>query len=59
MGKQSASRKRLKAEERRIQLLKIAKELFSEYGFENTHVKTIAAAAGVTEVRKYTRPQGR
>ena len=47
--KQSASQKRLKAEERRIQLLRIAKKLFSEYGFENTTAKSIAAAAGVTE----------
>jgi TetR/AcrR family transcriptional regulator len=42
-------RKRLKAEERRSQLLRIAKELFSERGFENTTTKAIAAAAGVTE----------
>ena len=42
-------RKRLKAEERRSQLLKIAKRLFSECGFENTTTKAIAAAAGVTE----------
>jgi TetR/AcrR family transcriptional regulator len=42
-------RKRLKAEERRSQLLRIAKELFSECGFENTTTKAIAAAAGVTE----------
>jgi len=44
-----ALRKRLKAEERRSQLLRIAKELFSERGFENTTTKAIAAAAGVTE----------
>ena len=44
-----ALRKRLKAEERRSQLLWIAKKLFSEYGFENTTTKAIAAAAGVTE----------
>jgi TetR/AcrR family transcriptional regulator len=42
-------RKRLKAEERRSQLLRIAKELFSECGFENTTTRAIAAAAGVTE----------
>jgi len=42
-------RKRLKAEERRGQLLGIAKRLFSECGFENTTTKAIAAAAGVTE----------
>ncbi len=42
-------RKRLKAEERRSQLLRIAKELFSECGFENTSTKAIAAAAGVSE----------
>ena len=42
-------RKRLKAEERRSQLLGIAKKLFSECGFENTTTKAIAAAAGVTE----------
>jgi TetR/AcrR family transcriptional regulator len=42
-------RKRLKAEERRSQLLKIARGLFSEHGFENTTTKAIAAAAGVTE----------
>jgi len=49
IGKQSTSPKRLKAKERRIQLLRIAKELFSGYGFENTTAKAIAAAAGVTE----------
>jgi TetR/AcrR family transcriptional regulator len=32
-----------------MQLLRIAKELFSEHGFENTTAKAIAAAAGVTE----------
>jgi len=30
-------------------LLRIAKELFSEHGFENTVAKAIAVAAGVTE----------
>ncbi len=50
IGKQPASQKRrLKAPERRIQLLRIAKELFSEHGFENTTAKEIAEAAGVTE----------
>jgi TetR/AcrR family transcriptional regulator len=49
IGKQSLPQKRLKAEERRIQLLRIAKKLFSEQGFENTTAKAIAAAAGVTE----------
>lgn len=44
-----AARKRLKAEERHSQLLRIAKKLFSECGFENTTTKAIAAAAGVTE----------
>jgi TetR/AcrR family transcriptional regulator len=49
MGKKPPPQKRLKADERRIQLLRIAKELFSEHGFENTTAKAIAAAAGVTE----------
>jgi TetR/AcrR family transcriptional regulator len=49
IGKKRLPQKRLRAEERRIQLLRIAKELFSEYGFENTTAKAIAAAAGVTE----------
>jgi AcrR family transcriptional regulator len=50
IGKKRASHKgRLKAPERRIQLLRIAKELFSEHGFENTTAKEIAEAAGVTE----------
>jgi TetR/AcrR family transcriptional regulator len=44
-----ALRKRLRAEERRSQLLGIAKRLFSEFGFENTTTKAIAGAAGVTE----------
>ena len=44
-----ALRKRLSADERRNQLLRIAKELFSEFGFENTYTKAIAAAAGVSE----------
>jgi TetR/AcrR family transcriptional regulator len=44
-----AVQKRLKAGERRRQLLGIAKELFSEHGFENTSTRSIAAAAGVTE----------
>jgi TetR/AcrR family transcriptional regulator len=48
-GNPPASRKRLKAEERRSQLLRIAKALFSECGFENTTTKAIAAAAGVSE----------
>jgi TetR/AcrR family transcriptional regulator len=43
------ARKRLRAEERRDQLLNIAKQLFSESGFENTTTKAIAAAAGVSE----------
>ncbi len=48
--KQPAPQKRrLKAPERRIQLLRIAKEFFSEHGFENTTAKEIAEAAGVTE----------
>jgi TetR/AcrR family transcriptional regulator len=45
----AVSRKRLKAGERRDQLLGIAKRLFSEDGFENTTTKAIAAAAGVSE----------
>jgi TetR/AcrR family transcriptional regulator len=49
IDKHPALRKRLKAEDRRSQLLGIAKGLFSEYGFENTTTKAIAAAAGVTE----------
>ncbi len=50
VGRQPASQKRrLKAPERRTQLLRIAKELFSEHGFENTTAKKIAEAAGVTE----------
>lgn len=49
IGKKRPPQKRLKAEERRIQLLRIAKELFSERGFENTTAGAIAAAAGVTE----------
>jgi len=38
-------RKRLKAEERRSQLLRIAKKLFSERGFENTTTKAIASGS--------------
>jgi TetR/AcrR family transcriptional regulator len=49
MDNHPALPKRLRAEERRSQLLKIAKRLFSECGFENTTTKAIAAAAGVTE----------
>ncbi len=49
IGKKPRPQKRLRAEERRIQLLRIAKELFPEYGFENTTAKASAAAAGVTE----------
>jgi TetR/AcrR family transcriptional regulator len=49
IGKKPLLQKRLKGEDRRIQLLRIAKELFSERGFENTTAKAIAAAAGVTE----------
>lgn len=48
-GNRPVLKKRLKAEERRSQLLSIAKRLFSECGFENTTTKAIAAAAGVTE----------
>jgi TetR/AcrR family transcriptional regulator len=42
-------RKRLKADDRREQLLRIAKILFAQHGFENTTTKAIAAAAGVSE----------
>ena len=44
-----AVQKRLKADERRRQLLGIAKKMFSQHGFENTSTRSIAAAAGVTE----------
>ena len=49
IGKKPLPQKRLKAVERRIQLLRIAKELFSEHGFERTTASAIAAVAGVTE----------
>jgi TetR/AcrR family transcriptional regulator len=42
-------RTRLKAEDRRKQLLGIAKKLFAGNGFENTTTKAIAAEAGVSE----------
>jgi AcrR family transcriptional regulator len=48
-GNAPTTRKRLKTEERRSQLLRIAKKLFSECGFENTSTKAIATAAGVSE----------
>jgi TetR/AcrR family transcriptional regulator len=48
-GDAPTTQNRLKAEERRSQLLSIAKRLFSECGFENTTTKAIAAAAGVSE----------
>jgi TetR/AcrR family transcriptional regulator len=48
-GNRPPLKKRLKAEERRTQLLGIAKRIFSECGFENTTTKAIATAAGVTE----------
>jgi AcrR family transcriptional regulator len=51
--KARTSRMRLKAEERRSQLLRIAKELFSTYGFENISTKSIAEAAGVSEAIIY------
>jgi len=41
--------KRFTADERRNQLLQIAKELFAKHGFENTTTKVIAATAGVSE----------
>jgi AcrR family transcriptional regulator len=44
-----AVQKRLKADERRRQLLGIATKMFSEHGFENTSTRSIAAAADVTE----------
>ncbi len=43
------SGRKLTAEDRRHQLLQIAKQLFSESGFRSTTTKAIAAAAGVTE----------
>ena len=46
---EGASARKLTAKERRNQLLRIAKELFSEFGFRSTTTKAIAAAAGVTE----------
>ena len=48
-GNPISSRKRFTAEERRTQLLRIAKELFSKSGFGNTTTKAIATAAGVSE----------
>jgi TetR/AcrR family transcriptional regulator len=48
-NKVQTSSRRLKSDERRRQLLGIAKELFSEHGFENTSTRSIAAAAGVSE----------
>ena len=46
---ESTPARKLTAKERRNQLLRIAKELFSESGFRSTTTKAIAAAAGVTE----------
>jgi AcrR family transcriptional regulator len=46
---ESTSVRKLTAKERRNQLLRIAKELFSESGFRSTTTKAIATAAGVTE----------
>jgi len=48
-GDRLSSRKRFTAEERRTQLLRIAKELFSKSGFQSTTTKAIATAAGVSE----------
>jgi AcrR family transcriptional regulator len=48
-GNYSSLRKRFTAEERRSQLLRIAKDLFSTCGFGGTTTKAIAAAAGVSE----------
>ncbi len=48
-GDRVSSQKRFTAEERRTQLLHIAKDLFSKYGFGSTTTKAIAAAAGVSE----------
>ncbi len=45
----STSARKLTATERRDQLLRIAKGLFSESGFRSTTTKAIALAAGVTE----------
>jgi AcrR family transcriptional regulator len=46
---ENTSARKLTAKERRVQLLRIAKGLFSESGFQSTTTKAIAAAAGVTE----------
>ena len=46
---ESASAGKRTGKERRNQLLRIAKELFSEFGFRSTTTKAIATAAGVTE----------
>ena len=46
---ESSTARKLTSKERRDQLLRIAKKLFSESGFRSTTTKAIATAAGVTE----------
>jgi TetR/AcrR family transcriptional regulator len=43
------TRQRMSAEERRSQLLDVAKRLFAAHGFDGVTTKKIAASAGVTE----------
>ena len=49
MNKPAAVRSRLPAEQRRLNLIDAAIDLFSRKGFSGTTTKEIAAAAGVTE----------
>jgi AcrR family transcriptional regulator len=44
-----SSGSRMAADERRLQILRVAMELFSQYGFRGTTTREIANAAGVSE----------
>src|SRR5215216_1660141 len=48
-GEQQQPAGRMCADERRLQIVKVAMRLFSERGFRGTTTKEIAAAAGVSE----------
>lgn len=53
MEKQPPKKPRLKGEERRRQILRIAMELFSNHGFRGTTLRQLARRAGISEAMIY------
>lgn len=55
----SGIRRRLPAEDRRRQVLSVARRVFAERGYEDTSIDEIAAAAGVTKPIVYRHFEGK